>query len=82
MGIICRCLFRSSINYNRLGEAIIMGAHNMHFRDKIRTFLLVIHIFLVFLSFRKIFLLTQKRVRTSHCKRAIGVRVNDGSLVT
>ena len=48
-----------------------MSTHNIQFHDKIRKFPLVI----VFLSYRKNFKGTQKRVRINHGKRAIGVRV-------
>ena len=47
-----------------------MSKHNIQFHDKIRKFLEI----LVFLSYRKNFVGTQKRVRISHGKRAIGVR--------
>ena len=43
-----------------------MSIHNIQFHDKIRKF--------VYLSYWKNFLGTQKRVRISHGKRAIGVR--------
>ena len=48
-----------------------MSTHSIKFHDKIRK---VPSIF-VFLSFRKIFVVTQERVCISHGKRAIGVRV-------
>ena len=44
-----------------------MNTHNIQFHDKIKK------IFLVFWSYRKNFIGTQKRVR-SHSKRAIGFR--------
>ena len=47
-----------------------MSAHNIQFHDRIRTFP---HIFFS-LSYIKNFVGTQKRVRISHGKRAIGVR--------
>ena len=47
-----------------------MSTHNIQFHDKIRK---KYQIF-VFLSYRKNFVGTQKRVRISHGKRAIGVR--------
>ena len=47
-----------------------MSTHNIQYHDKIRKFLLVF----VFLSYRKNFKGTQKRVRINHGKRAIGVR--------
>ena len=47
-----------------------MSAHNIQFHDKIRNIPLI----LVFLSYRKNFKGTQKRVRISCGKRAIGVR--------
>ena len=51
-------------------EAILTSTHNIRFYDKIRKFPLIF----VFLSYRKNFVGTQKRVRISHGKRAIGVR--------
>ena len=48
-----------------------MSTHNIQFHDKIRKFPLIF----VFLSYRKNFVGTKKRVRISHGKRAIGVRV-------
>ena len=48
-----------------------MSTHNIQFHDKIRKFPLVF----VFLSYRKNFVGTQKRVRINYGKRAIGVRV-------
>ena len=47
-----------------------MNTHNIQFYDKIRKFPLI----LVFLSYLKNCEGTQKRVRISHGKRAIGVR--------
>ena len=49
-----------------------MSTHNIQFHDKIRQFPLLF----VFLSYmyRKNFVGTQKLVRISHGKRAIGVR--------
>ena len=48
-----------------------MSTHNIQFHDTLRKFP-EIHVF-VFLSYRKIFFVgTQKRVRISHGKRAIG----------
>ena len=47
-----------------------MNTHNIQFHDKIRNFPLIF----VFLSYRKKFVGTKKRVRISHGKRAIGVR--------
>ena len=47
-----------------------MSTHNIQFHDKIRKFPLIF----VFLSYLKKFVGTQKRVRISHGKRAIGVR--------
>ena len=47
-----------------------MSIHNIQFRDKIRTFPLVF----VFLSYRKNFVGTQKRVRINHGKRVMCVR--------
>ena len=47
-----------------------MGTHNIQFHDKIRKFLLIF----VFLSYRKNFAGTNKRVRISHGKRTIIVR--------
>ena len=47
-----------------------MSTHNIQVSDKIRK---VPKIF-VFLSFRKNFVGTKKRVRISHSKRATGVR--------
>ena len=47
-----------------------MSTHNIQFRDKMRKFPYIF----VFLSCRKNFVGTQKRVRISHGKRAIGVR--------
>ena len=49
---------------------VSMSTHNIHFHDKIRKFPYIF----VFLSYRKNFVGTQKRVRISHNKRAIGVR--------
>ena len=54
-----------------LDEAILMSTHNIQFHDKIRKFPKIF----VFLSYWKNFVGTQKRVRISHGKRAIGVRV-------
>ena len=50
-----------------------MSTHNIQFHDKIRKFPLVF----VFLSYRKNFVGTQKRVRINHGKQAIGVRAID-----
>ena len=47
-----------------------MSTHNIQFHGKIRKFPLVF----VFLSYRKNFKGTQKRVQINHDKRAIGVR--------
>ena len=47
-----------------------MNVHNIQFLDKIRTFPQIY----VFLCYRKNFVGTQKRVRNSHGKRAIGIR--------
>ena len=47
-----------------------MSTHNIQFQNKIRKFPAI----LVFLSYRKNFVGTQKLVRISHGKRAIGVR--------
>ena len=47
-----------------------MSAHNMQFHDKIRKNLSIC----VFMSYRKNFVGTQKRVRISHGKPAIGVQ--------
>ena len=47
-----------------------MSTHNIHFHDKIRKFPEIF----VFLSYLKNIVGTQKRVRISHGKRAIGVR--------
>ena len=47
-----------------------MSTHNIQFRDKMRKFPLIF----VFLSCRKNFVGTQKQVRISHGKRAIGDR--------
>ena len=47
-----------------------MSTHSIQFHDKIRK---IPEIF-VFLSYRKNFVGTQKQVRISHGKRAIGVR--------
>ena len=47
-----------------------MSTHIIQFHNKIRTFPLIF----VFLSYRKNFVGTQKRVRISHGKQAIGVR--------
>ena len=47
-----------------------MSTHNIQFHDEIRKFPLNF----VFLSYRKNFVGTQKLVRISHGKRAIGVR--------
>ena len=47
-----------------------MRTHNIQFHDKIRKFPLKF----VFLSYWKNFVGTQKLVRISHGKRAIGVR--------
>ena len=58
--------FRSSI---QLG--VLMSTNNIQFHDRIRKLPLLF----VFLNYRKNFIGTQKRVRISHCKRAIGVRV-------
>ena len=44
-----------------------MSTHNIQFHDKIRTS----HSIIFFLSYRKNFVGTQKRVRISHGKRAI-----------
>ena len=46
-----------------------MSTHNIHFHDKIKK-----NPIFVFLSYRKNVVGTQKRVRISHGKRAIGVR--------
>ena len=48
-----------------------MSTHNLQFHDKIRKFPLI----LVFLSYRKNFLGTQKRIWIIQGKQAIGVRV-------
>ena len=47
-----------------------MSTRNIQFQDKIKEILKIF----VFLSYRKNFVGTQKRVRISHGKRAIGVR--------
>ena len=47
-----------------------MSTHKIQFRDKIRKFPEIF----VFLGCRKNLVGTQKQVRTSHGKRAIGVR--------
>ena len=47
-----------------------MSTHNIQFYDKVRKFPEIF----VFLSYRKNFVGTQKRVRISHGKRATGVR--------
>ena len=47
-----------------------MSTHNKQCHDKITKFPLTF----VFMSYRKNFLGTQKRVRISHGKRVIGVR--------
>ena len=47
-----------------------MSTHNIQFHDKVRK----IHLIFVFLSYRKNFVGTEKRVRISHGKRPIGVR--------
>ena len=47
-----------------------MSTHNIQFYDKIRKFPSIF----VFLSYRNNLVGTQKRVRISHGKRAIGVR--------
>ena len=52
-----------------------MSARNIPFYDKITIQIPRISLTFVFLSYRKNFLGTQKRVRNSHSKRAIGVRV-------
>ena len=48
---------------------MLMSTHNIQFHDKIRKFPLIF----VFLSYRKNFIGTQKRVRICHGKRVIGV---------
>ena len=50
-----------------------MSTHNIQFRDKNEK----ISLYICFLSCRKNFVGTQKRVRISHGKRAIGVRANE-----
>ena len=50
-----------------------MSTHNIQFHDKMRKFPYIF----VFLSCRKNFIGTQKRVRMSHGKRAIGVGAID-----
>ena len=50
-------------------EAIQMSAQNIQFHDEIRKFPYIF----VFLSFRKNFVGTPKRVRISHSKQAIGI---------
>ena len=55
-----------------------MSTHNIQFYDKIRKFLLIF----VFLCYRKNSVGTQKRVRISHDKRAIGVRAIEVRLYT
>ena len=50
-----------------------MSAHNIQFHYKMRKFPLIF----VFLRCRKNFVGTQKRVRISHGKRAIGVRATE-----
>ena len=47
-----------------------MSTHNIQVRDKIRHFVKIF----VFLSYRKNFAGTPKRVRINHDKRDIGVR--------
>ena len=51
-----------------------MSTHNIHFHDKIRKFPLKSQNICFFFSYRKNFLVTQKRVRIIHGKRAIRVR--------
>ena len=50
-----------------------MSTHNIKINDKIRTFPYIF----VFLSYRKNFIGTQKIVRISHGKEAIGVRATE-----
>ena len=47
-----------------------MSTHNIQFHNRVRKILAIF----VFLSYRKNSVRTQKRVRISHGKRAIGVR--------
>ena len=53
-----------------LDKAILMRTHNIQFHDKIRKFPKIF----VFLSYWKNFIGTQKRVRITHGKQAIGTR--------
>ena len=50
-----------------------MSTQNIQFYDKIRTFAKIF----VFWTYRKNFIVTQKRVRMIHDKRAIGVRATE-----
>ena len=52
-----------------------MSTHNIHFMIKCENFPKIFIKKIVFLGYQENFLGTQKRVRISHCKRAIGVRV-------
>ena len=55
-----------------------MSTHNKQCHDKITKFPLTF----VFMSYRKNYVRTQKRVRISHGKRAIGVRAIEVELYT
>ena len=58
-----------------------MSTHNINFHDKIRDFPWNILKYLFSSNYRKCFLGTEKRVRISHGKRAIGVRVFEVSFI-
>ena len=60
-----------------------MSTHNIHFHDKIKKKIKYIPKYIVFviLSCRKNLLGTEKRVRVSHGKRVIGVRVIEGFIL-
>ena len=66
-------LYVECTHKNILDEVILMSTHNMQFRDKI--IIEKKHYILVFLSYRKNFVGTQKRVRISHGKRVISVQI-------
>ena len=59
---------------NRLDDAILMWAHNIRFHNKNENFS-EIYLNIVILSCKNNFQGTQKRVRISHGKRPIAVRV-------
>ena len=77
MGIIYGCLFNCLYDNGMLSVIRIasMSTHNIYFHDKIRKQIPKISLNNYFLWNYHNFLGTQKRVRISHGKRAIDVRV-------